>query len=128
MPHIHCDAAARNNENLKFEFYVDRSVSDHYTFLMKGMTTILLAVLFIMALSPLAMFSFPVPGAGEPLFGALDVCHSAAPALSSGGDMPCLLVCPCDQPPALAVNVSAGEIPLFTPFLLPSQLDHPPHA
>jgi hypothetical protein len=63
---------------------------------------------------------------GQAAIGTLDVCHSATPAISSNGDMPCVNECPC-QAPLLALS-SATEVlnPLFKPFFIAFQDERPP--
>ncbi len=87
---------------------------------------ILIALAFTIIVPP--SFTLIVNHAGQPVLGALDVCHSAVPALSSNGHMPCLSECPCKQIPALSVAYSEESDPLFTAFLIISRTDRPPRA
>lgn len=54
-------------------------------------------VLLAIAVGILVPPSLPmmIAHGGQASIGVLDVCHSAAPALSSNGDMPCVSACPC---------------------------------
>lgn len=60
--------------------------------------------------------------------GALDVCHSTTPALSSNGNMPCINECAC-RPLPLALNkVAEIENLPFKPSLIVFQDERPPKA
>lgn len=65
---------------------------------------------------------------GESAIGLIDVCHSGAPALTSGGDMPCLSEGIRDATPALFCYLQVpGESP--APYYHVSALnEHPPQA
>jgi hypothetical protein len=95
---------------------------------MKWISLIVLAVLLMTALSPLTAFAVPVAGAGAPVLGTLDVCHSATPALSSGGTMPWVNESPGDQVPLLVISSHEQSPLLFSHLILPSQYDRPPKA
>ncbi len=60
--------------------------------------------------------------------GSLDVCHSATPALSSNGDMPCVHECPCGHLPLSEDKNAAIFTPPFKPLLIPFQDERPPKA
>jgi hypothetical protein len=66
--------------------------------------------------------------AGNPMIGTLDVCHSATPALSSSGNMPCIQECSCH--PLLPALQETFEIenPLFIPVTIAFQDERPPKA
>lgn len=53
-----------------------------------------------------------------PSFMTLNVCHTSAPALSTGGDMPCVHECPCRHCPSLIVEFFRLNEPvsILTPF------------
>ncbi|HAS53475.1 MAG: hypothetical protein A2X56_14805 [Nitrospirae bacterium GWC2_57_13] len=53
-----------------------------------------------------------------PLLITLNVCHTAVPALSSSGDMPCVPECPCRHCPSLIVEFFRLNEPIYilTPF------------
>ncbi len=60
--------------------------------------------------------------------GTLDVCHSAIPALSSNGDMPCINEC-MNQPLPLGLNlIFADTTPRFKPFCIAFQDERPPKS
>jgi hypothetical protein len=65
---------------------------------------------------------------GQTEIGTLDVCHSATPALSSNGDMPCINSA-IDQPlpPGLS-NISAVIAPRSKPFCIAFQDERPPKS
>jgi hypothetical protein len=60
--------------------------------------------------------------------GTLDVCHSAIPALSSNGDMPCMSECPCRPLPLELYKIAVIVNPLFKPSALSFQDELPPKA
>lgn len=95
---------------------------------MKPVSCILLVVLLLTALSPLSALTFPVKGSEEPVLGTLDVCRSAAPALSSNGSMPCMSESPATHAPVQLVAIAQCCIPILSQILLPSQNDRPPQA
>jgi hypothetical protein len=65
---------------------------------------------------------------GQAEIGTLDVCHSATPALSSNGDMPCAIECPClPLPLALAENARVHNSSIQAFFLTRNQ-ERPPEA
>lgn len=59
-------------------------------------------------------------------FGVLDICHEHTPALSTGGDMPCVHECPCRYLPGVSLPAALPEYPFFSGFLLPSRNERPP--
>ena len=65
---------------------------------------------------------------GMPCYGTLDVCHSAAPALASGGEMPCVNECLYDRSPVVSVTTFDQPNPLFAFFLIPSSIEKPPRS
>lgn len=72
----------------------------------------------------------PLLGSHGPyaMLGNLDVCHSAMPALSAGGDMPCMNDCSRLH---LPLAHSAAAEPVISPLrsiLLVFQDEHPPKA
>jgi len=58
--------------------------------------------------------------------GTLDVCHSATPALSSNGDMPCLNHCASLPLPFEQKTVAEIARSLFQPFFIAFQDERPP--
>ena len=92
---------------------------------MKWVSIMLLIVLACTVLAPLSLYSFTITQGGS-FLANLDVCHSAAPALSSNGEMPCLSECPCSFAPAVSISANEPAYPLFTELLLPTRNEHPP--
>jgi hypothetical protein len=88
-------------DHLKSELYVDRVSPITIIMLMKLSVVI---VLLAIALGVLAPPSLPlmIIHDGQSSIGVLDVCHSAVPALSSSGEMPCVSEC-------------LGSLPLLVP-------------
>jgi hypothetical protein len=65
---------------------------------------------------------------GQATIGTLDVCHAAAPALSSSGEMPCVIECTC-HPLYLTLNTTAESINSpFKPLLFAFQDERPPKS
>ena len=87
---------------------------------------VLMALAFIITLPP----SFSVSGGSDeqPVLGALDVCHSATPALASNGGMPCVNECPCNPVPAPSLTYSRQTNPVITDTLLISRNERPPQS
>jgi hypothetical protein len=60
--------------------------------------------------------------------GTLDVCHAATPALSSNGEMPCVIESTC-YPLYLTLNTTAEPISSpFKPLLFAFQDERPPKS
>ena len=93
---------------------------------MRSIAVLLLAVLAFTVLAPAMSFAFPVVQDGSPFLGNLDVCHSAAPALASNGEMPCDSPAPCTAAPLLSVSFSEPVQPVFTELILTNNSEHPP--
>ena len=79
---------------------------------------ILLAIALSIVVPP--SLPFAISHGGQSLIGTLDVCHSAIPALSSNGEMPCLNEC-SNSPLPLALQevvhiVSLPDKPVFIAF------------
>ena len=58
----------------------------------------------------------------------LDVCHAAAPALSSNGEMPCVNVCTFHALPLSQLMASESSAPLSKPFFIAFQDERPPKS
>jgi hypothetical protein len=86
---------------------------------------VLLAIVLSVAVPPALPF---IPGGGAASIGTLDVCHSAAPALSSNGEMPCISVMPSLQHPLRSMICRSLQEPLIKELLIPFDNDHPPQA
>lgn len=87
---------------------------------------VLLAVVIGIVVPP----SLPLMTAHEvqASIGTLDVCHKAAPALFSQGDMPCVNECPCHPLPLGSITVPDAVSSSFKPLLLTHQDERPPQA
>jgi hypothetical protein len=92
---------------------------------MKWQALVILAAIVGSIIVPSSLPLFPNHD-GQAAVETLDVCHSATPAISSNGDMPCVNECPC-QAPLLALS-SVTEIlsPPFKPFFIAFQDERPP--
>lgn len=95
---------------------------------MKRVTVILLIVLAFTLLAPLSPLSLIIDRQEQPLLGNLDVCNSAAPALSSNGEMPCVTITPSKLPFYLSVTTSDSFHPVFTAVVFTAPNEHPPKA
>jgi hypothetical protein len=85
---------------------------------------VLLAVALSIVVPP--SLSLTIADGGHSMIGTLDVCHSAAPALSSNGEMPCVNECPCRPLPLAQKKVSEIANPPFKPLLIAFQDERPP--
>jgi len=96
---------------------------------MKWVSVILLIVLTFTVLAPLSPFSLIISDRQEqPLLGNLDVCNSAAPALSSNGEMPCVNINSSKIPLYLSITTSDSFHPLFTEVVFTAPNEQPPQA
>jgi hypothetical protein len=85
---------------------------------------VLIALAFTVLAPP--SFALTIHGYKAPVLGALDVCHSANPALSSNGDMPCVSES-VSFPLPLALNKVVEIVPPpFHPFHIAFQEELPP--
>jgi hypothetical protein len=89
---------------------------------------ILLVIMAFTVLAPATSFTLMTVDDGRSFLGNLDVCHSAAPALSSNGEMPCIGLTPCSAAPALAISFSEPFHPVYTELILASSNEHPPRS
>jgi hypothetical protein len=96
--------------------------------IMKWVSIILLIVLTFTVLAPLSSLSLIIDRQEQPLLGNLDVCNSAAPALSSNGEMPCVSVCPCRSVPTLSISTNEPVHSRFTELIFTAPNEHPPKA
>ena len=96
---------------------------------MKWVSVILLIVLTFAVLAPLSPFSLIIIDRQEqPLLGNLDVCNSAAPALSSNGEMPCVNINSSKIPLYLSITTSVSFHPLFAEVVFTAPNEQPPQA
>ena len=95
---------------------------------MKWVTIILLVVLAFTVLAPFSPFSLVLDRQEQPILGNLDVCNSAAPALSSNGEMPCVTIPSSDLPIYLSLATSDPFHHLFTEVVFTAPNEQPPKA
>ena len=103
-------------------------LNSHYSSNMKWVSIILLVVLTFTVLAPMTLFSFLVADDGRSVLTNLDVCHSAAPALSSNGEMPCVSAYPFSFAPAVSIWTKEPAYPLFTELILTTRSERPPQV
>ena len=92
---------------------------------MKWQAVIVLLAIAISVLVPPSL-SLTVAHNVRAEIGALDVCHSTTPALSSNGEMPCVTECSCHP---LYVTLNTIVEPMsssFKPLLFALQDERPP--
>ncbi len=96
---------------------------------MKWATAMLLFVLVFTVLTPLSPTSLILSAdRSENAYVNLDVCHSAAPAFSSDGEMPFLNMTITSYQPAF-LRVSGDPAgPLFTELILAYRSEQPPRS
>lgn len=94
---------------------------------MRASAFILLAAILLGVLLPPALPVVALRG-NQQMIGDLDVCRSAAPALSSAGDMPCLGESCCRLCPLVAVDSREVVTPLLMQSMYPAQTERPPKA
>ena len=95
---------------------------------MKWVSVILLIILTCTALAPMTLFTFTIVHDGVSFLGNLDVCHAAAPALSSNGEMPCVPIVVHSAIPTLSMTSHEPGNPLFTELILTTRNEHPPRS
>lgn len=96
---------------------------------MKWATVMLLLVLAFTVLTPVSSFSlFIAAEHGDEALATLDVCHSAAPALSSNGEMPCLQMTAMSIIPAVFITFHETAHPVFTELILTTRNEQPPQS
>ena len=113
---------------IKLDFYIDRPRRNNYTLSMKWISYILLVVLAFTVLAPVASFALVIVNDGRCFLGNLDVCHTAAPALSSNGEMPCVPLSVHNGIPSLSMTNLEPDNPLFTELILTTHNEHPPRS
>jgi hypothetical protein len=92
---------------------------------MKWQAAIVLLAIVVSIIVPPSL-SLTVAHGKQAAIGALDVCHSATPALSSHGDMPCMHESPRRFLPLSQNKTAEITIPPFAPFLMAFQDERPP--
>jgi hypothetical protein len=93
--------------------------------IMKYCAVIVLIALSLTVLAP-PSFALALHGDKAPVLGALDVCHTATPALSANGEIPCVNACAA-LPLPLALNKVADIVnPPIHPIHIAFQDEIPP--
>jgi len=87
---------------------------------------VLAAIVFSIVIPP----SLPLMSdhGAQASLGTLDICHAAIPALSSGGEMPCMSECPCLLSPVALTEILQIADLSFKPLSIPFQFERPPKA
>jgi hypothetical protein len=110
------------------QLYIDIACVYFYTCIMRSVSIILLVVLAFTVFAPMTSYTLIAVNDGRAFLGTLDVCHSAAPALSSNGEMPCVpIAVHCAIPSLSMMNLEPGN-PLFTELILTTCNEHPPRS
>jgi len=94
---------------------------------MKWQAVIVLLAIALTILAPPALPLMNVPGRHAQI-GALDVCHSATPAVAANGEMPCINSTPAVHCPTSFVAHTVSQKPFFLQSLLTFDSEHPPKA
>jgi hypothetical protein len=95
---------------------------------MKWVSVILVVILAFTVLAPLSPFALIMDRQEQPLVGNLDVCNSAAPALSSNGEMPCININSSKIPVYLSITTSDPFHPIFSEVVFTAPNEQPPKA
>lgn len=95
---------------------------------MRIASIILLIVLSCTALLPCMPSLFSARDDSQPAFGTLDVCHSSAPAVAAGGNMPCVNERAVVPVPFYVALAAEPQQQALTHFLLSTQNERPPKA
>jgi len=109
----------------KTEIAVDTSNKQFYSYFMRWLSMIVILAIALCVTAPPAM-SVALSQQGRPEIGVLDVCHSAATALSSNGDMPCMDESPCRPLPLARNEIYAAANSPMKPVLMVFQDERPP--
>lgn len=92
----------------------------------------LAAIIILLSLAPgvMAPPAFALTSAQDdiPRIGALDVCHSAAPALASGGEMPCVHESFSCQCPIVSMTTFVRSDPSFVLIVILFPIEQPPRS
>jgi len=92
---------------------------------MKLQAVILMLAILLGIMAPPAL-TFAAAHDTKAAIGTLDICSHAAPAVSTGGEMPCMHTTPCNYAPVQFVLLIMSDNPVFSPFNIPSDNEHPP--
>jgi hypothetical protein len=100
-------------------------ISAYYAATMKWKAVIVLLAIALSIVVPPSLPFLSDHGAMAAI-GTLDVCHSAIPALSSNGDMPCVNECFCRPLPVGQYTIAEPVNPLLKPSAISFQDERPP--
>ena len=114
-------------EVLKFELYVDK-ILQKYLYSVHEMAIYHRATGDCPQYHCAACADDMVASGGLAEIGTLDVCHSATPALSSNGDMPCINECLHLPLPQGLIKISAVAVLRLKPFSIAFQDERPPKS
>jgi hypothetical protein len=95
---------------------------------MRRISILLLIVLAVTLVAPLSSFSLVIAGKDCSMLSTLDVCNSAAPALSSNGEMPCVHMTTNGIIPVVFVTFHEKIYPVFTELILTTRNEQPPQS
>ena len=87
---------------------------------------ILLAVAFGLMLPPAV--PLVAGNGGTAAIGILDICHSAAPAISSSGEMPCISTSLCKHCPLMTITYTTSAKLSFSQSFFVLETEQPPKA
>ena len=102
------------------------TLKNHHSANMVRISIILLIVMFVVILTPASLVSPVSVNDGRAFLSGLNVCHSATPALSSNGDMPCMNVIPGSAAPPVRISFNERFPQLFSELILSSRTERPP--
>ncbi len=94
---------------------------------MKWLAVITLAAVSFTVLAPTSL-PFMVTSDGTERIGALDVCHSTVPVVSSNEEMPCINSVPAACSPMCLVALTDSQKPFFLLSLFTFDSEQPPKA
>ncbi len=94
---------------------------------MKWQAVIVLAAISLAVLAPPSL-PLMVASDGTERIGALDVCHSAVPAIAPNGEMPCINHCQAAPCPTVFITITASQKPFFLLPFFTFDSEQPPKA
>jgi hypothetical protein len=95
---------------------------------MRSLSILLLIVFAVTLVTPLSSFSLDRTGKDCDMLSTLDVCNSAAPALSSNGEMPCVHMTANGIIHVVFVTFHETTCPVFTELILTTRNEQPPQS
>jgi hypothetical protein len=116
------------DRDLNSQFYIDIACVYFYTFFMRSVSFMLLAVIVVTIFAPMTLFTPMAVNDGRSFLGNLDVCHSATPAVSSNGEMPCVAASICSAAPLLTASSHYALQKVFLELILSSRNEQPPRS